>query len=204
MKIRRWTTTTLTLAALVATPAAAQQAGAQPRGAGTCPGMGMMMMGGEMMGGARRGEGMSGMMHGQSGMHGQGMTHASMASGADVLLGAADQLGLSADQTARITEIRDQAAEDMDAAMGEMMDAHQAASQALEGDAPDLAGYERALGRAAGAMVQARVAAARATVDARAVLTPDQRGRIAEDEDLAQALRCGMMGSAMPMMQRPR
>lgn len=182
MNTMRWTTV-VTALALSAAPVAGQMNGGMRRGMSqeapqTCPVMGAM---GAMMGGG-------GPMMGQ-GMHGGGMM---MGTPGSVLLGAADELGLNADQKQKLEDIQKTATSTMTAQMQVAMTARQKAAEATSGDAPDMDAYGKALRQAADAMVQAHLAMAQASVEARAVLTPEQRQNAESRFGLGEAMRCGM------------
>ena len=137
----------------------------------TVPSMQMargMMMGG-MMGQGMMGSGMMPMMH-----QGMGM----MATGGPsptALLYMQDDLELTDRQVTALEAIRDDAQAQMQGRMSAMMSAHGAAADALEGASPDLDSYEGNLRTAADLMVQSHLAMARSALEARDVLTPEQR-----------------------------
>lgn len=113
----------------------------------------------------------------------QGMQHCMAMMGGpppQMLLQHREALGLSADQVSRLEALQARARETAMPQMQPTMQAHMAAAELLKGDAPDLQGYEARLREAADHMVRAHVAMARAAVDARRVLTPEQRGRLDE------------------------
>jgi len=158
-----------------------------------------MMRAGHMMGaqGAGGWSGMAGgMMGGYGAMGGYGMMGATegMASLPAGLLAAAEQLGLSADQKTRLESIATTARENGVSQMQAARQARQQAAQALNGNAPDLDAYAKALHTASDHMVQAQVAMAKASLDARAVLTPEQRTRLQNGMALAGEMACGMAG----------
>ena len=62
---------------------------------------------------------------------------------------------------------------------------------------PDLEAYEARLREATSHMVQARVAMARAGVEARQVLTPEQRDRLSFARQMMREMRPGTMGGGM-------
>lgn len=218
MKTTRWMAT-LALAVLGAAPATAQQrqqGGERPtmgsgmmqmchmmeggdatgrtmmRGQRGMPGHGQMM-GTGMMAGGMMGAGMMGdaeMMGG--GMMGMGMM-GMMGTSPAALLGAADRLELTPEQTSRLEELAQRAEQDLQQHMQPVMDAHARAAEALQGEAPDLQAYEQALHEASGRMVQAHVAAARTAVEAREVLTPEQREQVQESAELMGQMVCGQM-----------
>jgi len=175
------------LMVLGASTADAQRGGMHGQMSDSVPSMGMaqgMMMGGLM------GEGMmgSGMMQ----MMGQGMgMMATGGPGPTTLLRMRDALELTGAQVSRLEEIQREVQNTVQPQMTAMMSSHDAARQALEGDAPDFDAYQRSLQAAANIMVQTHVAVARAQVDARKVLTPEQTARL--EARGAQAMQ-GMMG----------
>lgn len=173
--ITRTMLTATTVLALAATPALAQQhqhgQGHQEEGAGQMmhpmSGMHQQMMGGGMMG----------MMHGQPAM----------------LLQASDALGLTPEQVEGLTALRDRARPEHQQHMQAAMAAHRTAATALEGDAPDLDGYEEALTEASQHMVMAHVAMARSAVEARGLLTAEQRTKLEEVMSTMDGSHGGMM-----------
>ena len=152
------------------------------------PSMGVaqgMMMGG-MMGQGMMGSGMMSMM-------GQGMgMMATGGPGANVLLGMRDALELTDEQVGRLETIRDELASTVQLQMTAMMSSHTAAAKALRTDSPDFDAYQQRLQAAANIMVQTHVAMARAQVEARGVLTPEQ-------VELLQTQGPGMMQDVMEM-----
>lgn len=164
----------------------------------------------------------AGHQHGQTaqdttGMMGHGMMCMGMMGGGDMDMGmammsgtpsaamilrAADALSLTADQKTRLEVIRTQSTEAAQPHMQQMMAAHQKAVQALQGNSPDLAAYESAMKEAASHMTALHVAGARAGLDGRAVLTPEQRMKLAETTSMMRGMMCGS-GDGM-MMQHGR
>lgn len=108
------------------------------------------------------------------------MAHCPMMGGVSpaMLLGHADALKLTADQVARIEALRDQSAGP--AHMHGAMAAHRQAAELLQAERPDLAAYEAKLREAADHMVQNHTSMARTAVEARAILTPEQRASLAD------------------------
>lgn len=157
----------VTTALLVSTPAMAQQQGHPGQHEGHPQGMAMMAGHCPMMGGA-----------------------APM-----MLLHHADALDLSADQVERIETIRERT--DGAAHMQGAMAAHRQAAELMAGDQPDLARFEAKLQEAADHMVQAHTAMARASVEARTVLTPEQRDRLKDMDHAAMGQRGAMGQEAM-------
>lgn len=137
------------------------------------------------MGGRR--QGMAGVQS-RRGMGRQGMPGAPASMGAgmmswnvtppQLLLGAAEQLNLTANQTQRLESIQQQAMDQRRSMMQAAMTAQQQAAAALQSDPPDVDGYTSALKQAADLRVQALSTMVRSSVDARTVLTPDQRGQL--------------------------
>jgi Spy/CpxP family protein refolding chaperone len=105
--------------------------------------------------------------------------HCPMKGGAQpaMILLHADHLGLSQDQVRRIEAIRDRT--DGAAHMQGAMATQRQAAELLQAEQPDLAAFEARLRQAADHMVQAHTTMARAAVDARAILTPEQRASLA-------------------------
>jgi Spy/CpxP family protein refolding chaperone len=101
-----------------------------------------------------------------------------MHAGPAMLLRIREPLGLSADQVQRLEAIQRQAdaahRQHLEAAMPAM---HQAMT-GMDGDSPDLARIETAMRQGAEHHVAAHMAMVRAMVEARAVLTAEQRARL--------------------------
>lgn len=170
---------------LAATALSAQQPGMRMQRMDSLPGM----MGEQMMMGGMMGQGMmgSGMMQ----MMGQGMgMMATGGPGPAMILRMEDALDLTDDQIGRLEEIRQEFSGTQQQHMNAAMSAHQNARQALEGEDPDFEAYQEALQEASTHMVQAHVAMARAAVQARQVLTAEQRQRLQQGMGMMQ----GMMG----------
>lgn len=163
------------LATLVAAPAMAQQ-----------PQRGHMrgMMGPQMM-----------QQHGM--MMGGGMMGMMSQVRPAMLLQASDQLGLTEEQVESLTELRERSAQEHQALMQAAMNARQKASSALEGDSPDLDAYARAVNEAADRMADAHVAMAQTALDAKAVLTEEQRERLSDAMSLMRTMGGGMTGGMM-------
>lgn len=135
-------------------------------------------------------------MMGGGDMH-TGMAMMSGAPPAAMILRAADALALTPEQRTRLEAIRTQADEAVQPHMQAGMAAHHKAMQALRGDSPDLAAYEAALKEAANHMLAMQVAAARAGIDARAVLTAEQRAKLADTTTMMHEMMCGSSGGMM-------
>ncbi|MGK2934284.1 MAG: Spy/CpxP family protein refolding chaperone [Gemmatimonadaceae bacterium] len=131
-----------------------------------------------------------------------GMTMMSGAPSPAMILRASNELALTAEQIARLEAMRTQSTEAIQPHMQQAMAAHQRALQALQGDSPDLSAYESAVREAANHMVVMHVAAARAGVEARAVLTTDQRARLTHTMTMMRRMTGG--GSGGMMMQQGR
>src|SRR5690606_19113605 len=93
-----------------------------------------------------------------------------------VLLEHGEALGLSAVQVSRLEAIRD--ATDVSGQMQAVRAAHVRAAGLLRADAPDLDAYECALEEATEEMVAAHMAMVRANLEARQVLTAEQRAQL--------------------------
>ena len=166
----------LSFVLLAAVPVAAQVPGPQPPMA--MPMMGMMQ---EMM----------------------GPMHRSMAFNPAGLLERAEVLGLTQQQSTRLTQIRDAVKAAHDAAHNDAMQHGTALGKALAAPAPDtaqvrahFAGHHDAMGRAHLVMLQA-------SIQAKAVLTEAQRARVegwADAMEMHQRMGQGA-GMGMPMHQ---
>jgi Spy/CpxP family protein refolding chaperone len=174
--------------ALTAAPALAQehQHGQEQEGRPgmmACP---MMQMHGSMMD-----EGMMGMMQ---------LMHAQPA----MLLEAAEALDLTSEQTQQLTALRDRARPEHEQHQEAATAAHRAAAAALEGDAPDLDAYAAALGQASDHMVMGHVAMTRTALEARQILTPEQREKLQETMTGMHGMGGGMMDHGMMQGSTPR
>lgn len=107
--------------------------------------------------------------------------------GPAALLSDGDRLGLTLDQKERLQALADQVSEEGGAHMQAAMAARARAREILTEDAPDLAAYQGALQEASEQMVQLHVAYARAALEAREVLTPDQRTMVPERREAPEA-----------------
>lgn len=160
----------LFLSLLLTAPADAQHRGmGQQQPGQMMPGMGMMS---GMMGAGMMDQGMLQMM-------GQGMgLMATGGPGPTLILRMRDVLDLSDEQVRDLEEIQDRS---QGQSMSEsVMQAHTRAQQALAGDDPDFDAYESALRDAMDDMMQMHVEMGRATVEAKEVLTEEQRLRLEE------------------------
>lgn len=189
------------LTGALAVPAGAQQhqhgqtEGREPGMMMSCPMMQQMMQGmhGQMEGmdmQGMRGQMMGpGMMGGMDAMHG----------GPGMILRSSQALALTAAQTERLEALQERVRSEHQEHMQAAMAAHQEAAAALEGDAPDLDAYSAALNEAADHMVVAHVAMTRATLDAREILTPEQREKLGEAMGEMHEMHRGRMhGGMMP------
>lgn len=116
-----------------------------------------------------------------------------------MLLAHGEALELNADQVSRLEALQARVAEMAEPAMQRAMESHMAAAALLEGDAPDFQGFEARLREAAEHVVEGHVAMARVAVEARQVLTPEQRTRL---EGLMDEMR-GPGHHRMPGERRP-
>ncbi|MFO7892818.1 MAG: Spy/CpxP family protein refolding chaperone [Longimicrobiales bacterium] len=145
-----------------------------------------------------------GMLQGQSGMMQGGMMQMmqsgmmmGMAMGPGMVLRLQESLGLTEDQVTELETLRDSAQSTMRQHMMQGMQVMHAASEQLGSDSPDLDAYEARVREATNHMVQAHTAMARAAVEARQVLTPEQRERLALARSMMKEMRQGMMGGGM-------
>ena len=212
MTIKTWTTAVAMLA-LAAAPVTGQQMrmGAPGQGAAKMSPDTMQMChammgeGGGMGGHAMMGEGSG--MGGHAMMGGGDMGMMSLMQGvqptpADVL-GAEERLQLTPEQKASMESLANAAAESRQAHMQAAMAARQRAAEALKAEVPDLAAYERDLQEAADHMVQAHVAMTRASLEARAALTPEQRAELQDSMSPMGSMKCGHLGAGGMMGRHP-
>ena len=167
------------------------------QGSDTVPGM---MGQGVAMGGMMQmmGEGMMG--PGMMEMMGQGMgMMATGGPGPAMILRMGEVLDLTDEQRTQLQAIQSEYSDSVQPLMAEVMEAHQDATTALEGDSPDFRAYERTLREAADQMVQAHVAMAQAAADGGGVLTEEQRQQL---QGSMQMMR-GMMGQGQSGMMGP-
>lgn len=104
-----------------------------------------------------------------------------------------EALGLTADQTQELESLMTRTHEAAHPHMQMAMEAGARAGELLEAERPDLAAYEERLEEAAAHMIQAHTAMARATVEARGLLTPEQRTRLSGMDHEMGAMPCPMM-----------
>lgn len=143
-----------------------------------------------------------GMMQGQPGMmqmmHGQGGMMMGMAMGPGMVLRLQESLDLTDSQVAELETMLDSApSSTMRQHMTQGMQVMHAASEVLTSDSPDLDAYEARLREAKEHMVLAHTAMARAGVEARQLLTPDQRERLSLARQMMHEMQPGMMGGGM-------
>lgn len=152
-----------------------------------------------------------GMLQRMHGMGGPGSMMGMMAGGMmrtaggpAMILGLEESLELTDDQVARLEALHESAQTEMRQHRMQGMQTMRSAQELLEGESPDLSAYEERLREAANHMVLAHTAMARAGVDARALLTPEQRERLALARTMMQETRAGMREEVMMpgMMQR--
>lgn len=180
--------TTLAVAMMLAAAPLAAQQGQQAHHGAQKGSMGMMGSTGAMHGGMMQG------MMGQTGMGGMMGMH----SGPAMILRLAQPLGLSDAQVAQIEQIQKESQAAAQPYVQQAAEAARAASDALQGDAPDLDAYSEGLREAADQMVQAHVAMARAGVEARGVLTAEQRDKLGTGMNMmSHMMQGGMMGQGM-------
>lgn len=195
--MRTWRILTIAAALLVLAPGLGAQEQAdtlRPRGEMQMRGMRGGMHGpmGEMM----RGRMQSGMM--QRGMMQRGMMGRGMAgrmgmragvAGPGLLLRARDALDLTDDQVQRLESLQTELRETGRAHMEQAREAQQRAREALSAETPDLAAGEAALQEAANHRIQAQMTMARGHLQARDVLTEEQRTRLEDTRELLRDLR---------------
>ncbi len=130
-------------------------------------------------------------------MHDQAQMCMAMMGGASpaVLLQHREALGLSQSQVQRLERLQNEVRMSVMPHMQPGMQAHAAAAEVLKADTPDFAAYEARLREAADHMVRTHVALARVGVEARKVLTAEQRNRVSN-------LQGEMMGGGQHGMMR--
>ena len=113
-------------------------------------------------------------------MHDQAQMCMAMMGGASpaMLLQHRDALGLSQSQVQRLERLQNEVQTSVMPHMRPGMQAHAAAAEVLKADTPDFAAYEARLREGADHMVRTHVALARVGVEARKVLTAEQRNRV--------------------------
>lgn len=157
--------------------------GVTTEGMGGGGGMGMMgsMTGAGMVrGGPMGGHIMApGMMPG--GMPGLGMAPMGMMNlpaGPGLMLRFRETLDLSDAQVGALNAIEKSAGSEVKQQLAQASEARRAATEALQGDTPDLNAYEMKLREAADHMVQASISIARAGLESRRELTSDQTEKL--------------------------
>jgi len=144
--------------------------------------------------------GQAGMM-GSMGMMGDGMM--GMVGGPAMILRLEQSLDLTEAQVERLKALQESAQAGMRQHMMQGMQGMRAAQELLAGESPDVAAYEERLREAANHMVLAHTAMARAAVEARGLLTPQQQDRLALARTMMQEMRAGtMQGMMMPGMMQ--
>ncbi len=156
-----------------------------------------------------QGVGMGGMMPmmcegmmgpGMMEMMGQGMgMMATGGPGPAMILRMGEVLDLTDEQRTQLQAIQSEYSDSVQPLMAAVMEAHQDAATALQGDSPDFGAYERTLREAADQMVQAHVAMAQAAAEGGHVLTEEQRQQL---QGSMQMMR-GMMGQGQSKMMGP-
>lgn len=120
---------------------------------------------------------------------------------ADMILHMKAPLALTAAQVKRLEAIRTQARQAAKPHMDAAMAAHRAANAMLEASSPDYARFQAKLREAAEQMVRAHVEMAKGAVQARAVLTPEQRSNVRFGTRMMQQMMqergMAMMGGGM-------
>ena len=132
---------------------------------------------------------------GRTGMMDGGMM--GMAAGPAMLLRLEESLELTHDQVARLEALHESARTEMRQHMMQGMQTMRSAQELLDGDSPEFSDYEARLREAANHMVLAHTAMARAAVDARALLTPEQQERLALARTMMQEMRGSMRKEVM-------
>lgn len=174
------------LVAIILTAAPVMAQGHHGVRADSSRGMGMMQDQSGMMQG-----GMMQMMHGQSGMM------MGMAMGPGMILRLEESLDLTENQVAELEMLRDSVQSAMSQHMMQGMQLMRTASAMLDSDTPDLDAYEARLREATNHMVLAHASMARAAVEGRQVLTPQQRERLSLARRMMDEMHSDTMGGGM-------
>lgn len=156
-------------------------------------GMGMMMrmqggMDGQMMQMMGRGRMDSGMMEMME--RGMGVMDTGGPAPESILM-MGDALGLTDEQRAELEAVQTRYREASGPMMAGIQESLDRAEVLLDGEAPDLVAYRDALQDAVDELVVAQVAMAEAAVEARAILTEEQRAEL----DMGLRMMQGMMGT---------
>lgn len=118
-----------------------------------------------------------------------------------MILRLREPLGLTDEQVRRLEEIQARTHDEHQRHMQAGMQSMREAAGILEADSPDLARYEVLFREGAGHHVPAHLAMARGIVEARAVLTPEQRSNLRFGTRMMQQMMPepmgGMMGAGM-------
>lgn len=194
---------TVGLALALAGALAAQQPPAQPQAPGAPGGQGGMM--------ARRSTGRPG---GMLPFMGRGMGMGMGVYAPDRLVNRRDLLGLAPDQVARLEALAQDAKQARDKAQADAKPHWDQLAELWKQASPDVAQVKLHAQAAMQAMEAAHLAQLVAAAQAKAVLTPEQRGRVAGWADAIRVrmhrgagmngvVRPRMPGGRMRMMQRP-
>jgi Spy/CpxP family protein refolding chaperone len=144
-------------------------------------------------------QGCMGMGMGMGMGHGAGM----MANGVPqvgAVLRAAEPLALTATQKTQLEAIQTRLQQTVAPQMEQLMAAHHKMSEIMQANQPDLNAYESTMKEAAGHMTAMHLAVVRAGLEARALLTPEQRNTLSKTTAMMHSMMCGQGG----MMQHGR
>lgn len=174
--------------------------GWQP-GMGRYPGMMGMGYGG-LMGMPMTGMGYGGLMGGYLGARGpmagarMGMMMAYGLPSPGVILGMQDDLGLTDAQVSQLESVQTNVQETLRADLTSAREAREQAVSILQSSNPDLSAYQQKLQQAATDQVDAQVALANASVEARGLLTPEQLQKVQDGISLLHGMfQGGRVGS---------
>lgn len=143
----------------------------------------------QMMGRGRMDAGMMQMME-----RGMGVMDTGGPSPESILM-MADALGLSEEQRAELEAVQDRYQETSGPMMVELREALEQAEVLLDADAPDLDAYGAALQGAVDELVATQVAMASAALEARAILTEEQRVQLVSGMQMMEGMMDGGMMS---------
>jgi Spy/CpxP family protein refolding chaperone len=122
---------------------------------------------------------------------------AGMTSSPAMILNLRQSLGLTDEQIDRLEALRDNVRSEVRQNMMQGMQTMRAAQELLEAESPDLTVYQERLREAANDMVLARTAMAQAAVEARALLTTEQRDQLALARRMFHEIRGGTANGMM-------
>ena len=138
------------------------------------------------------------MMGTRYGGAGMGMTMAYGLPSPGVILGMQDDLGLTDSQVSQLESLQTNVQETLRADMTSAREARGQAASILESATPDLHAYRQELQEAATDQVDAQVALANASVEARGFLTPEQQQKVQDGVSMLHGMFQGGRAGTRP------